>query len=71
MPFFCLEQRETERGGGATTMTLLLWTLLLFLTPRATNEGETLPTSWRDAVNRVVSAEALDAMRVALRRAHY
>ena len=71
MPLFCPARRDTERGGGATTMTALSWTALLFPTPRATNEGETPPTLRRDAVDRVVSAEALDSARVALWRAHY
>ena len=71
MPLFCPARRKTERGGGATMMTASSWTAPLFLTPRATNEGETPPTSRRDAVNCVVSAEALDSARVALWRAHY
>ena len=61
MPLFFPARREMERGGGATTMTASSWTALLFPTPRATNEGKTPPTSRRDAVDRVVSAEALDS----------
>ena len=71
MPLFCLARSKMKRSGDATTMTALLWTAPLFLMPRATNEGETLPTLRLDAVDPVVSAEALDAVCVALRHTHY